>query len=84
MELCTTVLVCDTADKISKGALERKFLFRVVLLSELGFSFGCPCSLLVSEDGGRRFAQERYWDFLSDVTGASSMSSINVKDDPVH
>lgn len=37
MELCTTVLVCDTADKISKGALERKFLFRVVLLSELAF-----------------------------------------------
>lgn len=37
MELCTTVVVCDTADKISKEALERKFLFRVVLLSELFF-----------------------------------------------
>ena len=47
-------------------------------------SFGCPCSLLVSEDGGRRFAQERYWDFLAHVTGASSMSSIDVKDDPLH
>ena len=37
MELCATVLVYDTADKISKGALERKFLFRVVLLSGPAF-----------------------------------------------
>ena len=42
MELCTTVLVCDIADKISKGALERKFLFRVVLLSELAFRLDVP------------------------------------------
>lgn len=36
MELCITVLVkvCDTADKISEGAVER-ILFRDLLLNEI-------------------------------------------------
>lgn len=36
MESCTVLVkVYDAADKISKGAVRRKFLFRDVLLSEV-------------------------------------------------
>ena len=52
MELCTTVLVCDIADKISKGALERKFLFWVVLLSELAFRLDVPVLFWCLRMGG--------------------------------
>lgn len=58
MELCAIFLVeiRDTVPKIPKAAMERKFLFRDLLLSEIVFLLDVyiSCLLVTWEKGGGR------------------------------
>lgn len=84
MELCTTVLVCDTADKISKGAWRGKIFVQVVLLSESAFLLDVPVLFWCLRMGeevctGKVLGFLVWW-----VLELSLWASINVKDDPVY
>lgn len=81
MELCAIFLVeiRDTVPKIPKAAMERKFLFRDLLLSEIVFLLDVyiSCLLVTWEKGGGERERERKekkkgcWDLLAYVTRAS-------------
>lgn len=64
MELCTTVLACDTADELSKGAVEVKSLFRVLCFSETTFLLDVSILFMCVLVGGAEEGAGRVWGFI--------------------